>query len=240
MARAKTTDRAEARRRYRAQLAHAEDESMGIVPSNVLSGGQPSATAVASGRATSGTGGAATAATPAPGRPSLLGSLRTAAAPASIMGDLRAFPTIAVRTKAVWLPTLLIVVTGVAFLVPPVAENAIVRFLGVALLAPPPMIPAFLAGMLTSRASWLAGGVAGLVSGLTVAVLVSVSPGTASSTQGLDIQNLGFLLVFGPGFGIAVGAFSGFYRRFLALSQPQRQRPRKPAQGPRNAGARRR
>jgi hypothetical protein len=128
------------------------------------------------------------------------------------------------------LPALVISVTGVAFLVPALAENPIVRFLGVALLAPPPMINAFMAGMLTTRGSWLVGGIAGLLAGLAVTALVTLSPSTTSSTEGMDIQNLGFLLVVGPVFAMGVGAFSGFYRRFLALSAPQREQARKAAQ----------
>lgn len=227
MARAKTTDRAEARRRHRAQLAaEAATVSGGAAPAARLDA-QPQ------GRASAGaTSGATSGATP---RPSLLGALRTAAAPADVRGDLRALPVIARQTKSVWLPAVLVLGTGAAFLVPALAENAIVRFLAVALLAPPPMIPAFLAGMLTPRGSWLVGGIAGLISGLTVVLLITITPGTTSTTSGLDFQNLGFLVVAGPLFGMGVGAFSGFYRRFLALSAPARQAQRKSNQGAKNA-----
>ncbi len=211
MARAKTTDRAEARRRYRAQLAaeagaadEAGDEATTGSPARSRPPAKPS--------------------TPSPAaRMSIVQGFRAAAAPADIRADIQALPWIARRTKAIWLPAVLIVATGVAFLIPALAQNEIVRFLGVALLAPPPMIPAFLAGMLTPRGSWLAGGIAGLVAGIVVALLVTLSPAATSSAQGLDVQNLGFLLIAGPGFGMAVGAFAGFYRRFLALSAPQRQ-----------------
>ena len=237
MARAKTTHRAEARRRYRAQLAaeEAAASSEELAP-NVLSSGHPQANVVTSGRPTQARGETTTSSTASPARrPSVIGAIRIAAAPADIPGDIRALPQIAVRTKAVWVPALLIVGTGTAFLIPALAENAIVRFLGVALLAPPPMIPAFLAGMLTARASWLVGGVAGLLSGLTVAFLLTAAPATTSSTKGLDIQNIGYLLLVGPLFGMGVGAFSGFYRRFLALSSPARQQPRKSNQGSRSS-----
>lgn len=222
MARAKTTDRAEARRRYRAQLAaEAVAESGEAATVGADLGPESRAGAEASGRAVPRAG---VGTTP---RPSLLGALRTAAAPADVRGDLQALPVIARRTKSVWLPAVLILGTGAAFLVPALAENQIVRFLAVALLAPPPMIPAFLAGMLTPRGSWLVGGIAGLISGLTVVLLITITPGTTSTTSGLDFQNVGFLVVAGPVFGMGVGAFSGFYRRFLALSAPPRQAPRK-------------
>ena len=141
-----------------------------------------------------------------------------------------------------WVPSVLILGTGLAFLVPSLAQNEIVRLVGVAFLAPPPMIPAFLAGMLTPRGSWLTGMIAGLLSGVVVAVLITISPTTTSSTQGLDIQNVGFLAIVGPLFGLSVGAFSGFYRRFLALSTPPRrqQQSRKPSARSKGTAARRR
>lgn len=239
MARAKTTDRAEARRRYRAQQAAEAAEALeadeAAPPDSADGAQQPARRGAAQAPARGGSAG--------PGsqpRLSLLAALRVAAAPADIPGDIRALPIIATRTKAIWVPALLIGATGVAFLIPTLAENAIVRFLGVALLAPPPMIPAFLAGMLTQRASWLAGGIAGLMGGLMVAILITVAPSSTSSTQGLDVQNLGFLVLVGPVFGMGVGAFSGFYRRFLALSAPQRQAQKKSGQAAKAGAGRRR
>ena len=248
MARAKSTDRSDARRRYRAQLAAEAAEAAaaeagaeeagspnvvrgGLATPNVISDGRPASARTAARRVAQG---APTAAQ----RPSLLTSLRSAASPADVAGDLRALPQIATGTKAVWLPALLVVATGAAFLVPALASNTIVRLLGQALLAPPAMIPSFLAGMLTTRGSWLAGGVAGLIAGLTVAVVISLAPGTATTTQGLDLQNLAFILAAAPVFGIGVGAFAGFYRRFLALSSPPRQ-PRRPAPGSKGSAKRR-
>jgi hypothetical protein len=240
VARAKTTDRAEARRRYRAQLAAETAAASGDAEPNTLANGQPTPNVLPSSRRASAPAASSNPAT-RPVRLGLVQAFRVAAQPADIPGDLRAFPRIARRTKAVWLPTLLIVGTGAAFLIPSLADNQIVRFAGVALLAPPPMIPAFLAGMLTQRGSWLTGGFAGLVSSLLVALLITISPSTTSSTQGLDVQNIGFLILVGPTFGVAVGAFSGFYRRFLALSAPPRQQTsRKSGQGSKTASARRR
>jgi hypothetical protein len=245
VARAKTTQRAEARRRYRAQIAAetaaAETAATsGDVEANTLASGQPTPNVLSAGRRASAPASGSNPPAP-PARLGLVQAFRVAAHPADIPGDLWAFPRIARSTKAVWLPTLLIVGTGVVFLVPALAENQIVRFAGVALLAPPPMIPAFLAGMLTQRGSWLTGGFAGLVSGLVVALLITISPSTTSSTQGLDVQNIGYLILVGPTFGVAVGAFAGFYRRFLAMSAPARTRSqRKSGQGSKAASARRR
>lgn len=255
MARAKTTDRSDARRRYRAQLAaeaaaaeHAVNEDAAdveITAANVVRGGGAAPNAISSGPTTSRSsarrtalGGATSGGAASGPRPSLLAALRIAAAPADIAGDLRALPQIATGTKAVWLPAILVVATGAAFLVPALAANTIVRLLGQALLAPPAMIPSFLAGMLTPRGSWLAGGVAGLIAGITVTVIIAIAPAGANPSQGLDVQNLAFILVAAPVFGVGVGAFAGFYRRFLAISSPPRQQ-RKPVPGARGSAKRR-
>lgn len=236
MARAKTTDRAEARRRYRAQLAEVEAATTGEEPvPGTLPGTLPGAAVPTAPTTTRSVPKSGAPPARAAGRPSVLAVLRAASGPADVAGDLRALPWIVRHTKAVWLPAVVIVGTGLAFMVPAVAENPIVRFLGLALLAPPPMIPAFLAGMLTRRGSWLVGGIAGFLAGLVVTLLVTVSPSTTSTTAGLDISNLGYLLVAGPIFAMGVGAFAGFYRRFLALSAPQRQQARRTAQASKSA-----
>lgn len=245
MARAKTIDRAEARRRYRAQLAAAAqaaaDEAGGTNVSadespapNRLSRGAAIANRLGARRAPgppAGTRPAAPAAAVAPGaRVGIVDSFRLASGPADVRGDIAAFPWVARHTHAVWLPMAIVVATGLAYLVPTLRQNTIVIFLVQALLAPPAMIPSFLAGMLTRRASWLAGAVAGLVSGIMavlIVVSVPVSGATQVTTSGTDAL---WILVVGPVFGGAVGAFAGFYRRFLAFSSPNRtQQPRRRA-----------
>jgi hypothetical protein len=136
---------------------------------------------------------------------------------------------------------------------PSMRSNAIVAMLVQLVLYPPPMIVAFLAGMLAPRGAWLVGGISSAVAGLAyVAVYASSLFGGDTDaatilgwtrTLGQDEKTslLGsailFALGFGLVFGIAIGAFAGFYRRFLALSGPQRA-PAKPS--PSRAAPRRR
>lgn len=200
MTREKSTDRAEARRRYRVEGA---TNPPGVAPNQV--------------RRT---------ASPEPARRvGILEAFRLASGPADLRGDLAAFPSIVTGTSAVWLPSLVTIVTGVAYLLPDLRSNTIVAFLVQALLAPPAMIPSFLAGFLTRRGAWLVGGIAGLLSAVMAILIFAVVPGTA--TVAAAASDYALILLIGPLFGASVGAFAGFYRRFLALSSPNRGAGRK-------------
>ena len=125
-----------------------------------------------------------------------------------------------------WLPSIISIATGLAFFAPDLRSNTIVTFLVQALLAPPAMIPSFLAGFLTRRGSWLVGGIAGIVSAAMAVVIFVGVPGTGSNATTNDYL---MIMLIGPVFGASVGAFAGFYRRFLALSSPNRGQPRRRA-----------
>ena len=227
MARAKRTDRAEARRRYRAAVATeigpderddlATDEADDAAPDRPAIARPPvrqpnrrSPTAAPT-RSSGGT----------PPRLGLLGAFRQAAQPADIRADLQSIPWLVTRTRAVWLPSLIVVAAGVIYLAFPGQQIAAV-VVGT-LLAPPALIPPFLAGMLASRAAWVAGGIVGLVSGLMVAAITIAQSGFTAGSQSLSIASVAFFVLISPLFGLAVGAFAGFYRRFLRLSGPSAQ-----------------
>lgn len=224
MARAKRTERANARRRYRAATVGSPDVDAGVdspvVPAAALPREQRD-------RRPSGLAPGA----PPPPRAGFLGSLRAAAGPADIRGDLRAFPSVVLRSKAVLIPGLIIVVTTVALLTPTFAANQLVVLAGNVILQPPPMIIAFLAGMLAPRAAWLLGGLAGLAAGVAYVLVVTVNTDVLMTPLGFTYvvsteQKLAYaqnVLVTAPVFGLAVGAFAGFYRRFLNMSSPKRQ-----------------
>ena len=96
---------------------------------------------------------------------------------------------------------------------------------GQALVYPPPMATSFLAGILAPRASWLAGGIAGLAAAIGFSVLILASPTFPTGPDAPSRESLiGYALVSSPTFGLAIGAFAGFYRRFLQLSNPNRGR----------------
>ena len=94
------------------------------------------------------------------------------------------------------------------------------------------MIPAFLAGMLTARASWLAGGVSGILASVLLAAYIAVAPATGPVDR---LSAIGTAVVSGVPFAFGVGAFAGFYRRFLAMSTPPRQQQRRASQGVKGA-----
>lgn len=226
MARAKRTERAEARRRYR-EATSVVAEDGGDVAAEI-----PAAAVPRDARTPRAT--AAPASAP-PERRSFMGTLRASAGNADIRGDLRALPSIALRSKAIWLPVVIILVTAVAMTIPQIASNQFVTLAGNVILQPPPMIIAFLGGMLAPRAAWLVGGIVSLISGIAWVAVVWITTDTLITPLGFPYpvgsdQKVAYavnVLITAPVFGIAIGAFAGFYRRFLNMSSPQRQAARR-------------
>jgi hypothetical protein len=117
----------------------------------------------------------------------------------------------------------------------PLASNQFVVMAGNVILQPPPMIIAFLAGMLAPRAAWLMGGLMSLLAGIAYAIVVTLNTDVLVTPLGFTYvvtseQKIAYamnVLITAPMFGIAVGAFAGFYRRFLNMSAPKRQAARK-------------
>jgi hypothetical protein len=202
VARAKKTDRSEARRRTRLAAPGPElDEEE--------AGGGPAAPA--------------TGAAPAnAGRPSILGAFRQAIRPIDLRGDLRQIPWLVTKTHSVWLPSVLIVAATVWFS----TSNGSLRDLpGLAFnlfVFPPPLAAAFMAGILTERMSYLAGGLVGLVSAIVFSayMLVGPVPGSPSLTEREGYVLYAFAI--SPLSGLAIGGFAGFYRRFLRRANPGR------------------
>ncbi len=218
MARAKKTDRANARRRARAAAAVTEAD----------------VSAADSGTASPG---ATTA--PASPRPSVLGAFRDAYQPLHLRDDIRAIPWLVTRTNAIWLPVVLIVASTVWYLASAgsVAEIATSRYASLAgiafslLVAPPPIGSAFLAGVLAPRMSYMAGFLVGMASLIAFSIVVAIAPSGAASAlpPGLRESWIVWAISIGPVSGIAIGAFAGFYRRFLRRVNPNsgnRQQPK--------------
>jgi hypothetical protein len=164
-----------------------------------------------------------------------MATLRASGGNADIRGDLRALPSIAVRSKAIWLPVVIILGTAVAMTIPQIASNQFVTLAGNVILQPPPMIIAFLGGMLAPRGAWLVGGIVSLISGIAWIGVVWITTSTLMTPLGFPYpvgmdQKVAYavnVLMTAPLFGIAIGAFAGFYRRFLSMSSPQRQAARR-------------
>lgn len=171
MARAKRTDRAEARRRYRAQLA-AEGREDELDPSE---DDEPGREAPTPGRPPQRR--AAATPPPAPARPGIGSAFRAAFRPANFGEDIAAIPQL-IRHRSVWLPALISIGTMVVLLVTG-GRDVISALVYQYFIVTPPIGAIFLSGFLAPRASYLTGAFAGLVGAICLAVLVAASAGGA-------------------------------------------------------------
>lgn len=214
MVRAKRTDRAEARRRHRAALA-AEPELLDATDAE----DEPADPAVAVRASRTSQTRPAIAA-----RPSIFQAFRSAFRPVDFKGDLRALPSIALRSKAVWLPILLTVGAAVFYLTSPSSLSFLV-FNYFAYI--PPVASIFLAGFLAPRASYMTGFIAGLAGAAVFSTVALISAGQpAANGQTVDpaaVQSdLMLAWSVSPISGVLFGAAAGWYRRFLTAANPNR------------------
>jgi hypothetical protein len=212
VARAKRTDRAEARRRYRAQFAESEavegDEA-------------PSTTTAATPAPRQGT------TPPPPGRPSIVYAFRASFRQANFREDLAYTPTLVLRTKAVWLPVLLSVASAVALVVGGLNTITILFFQYFAYILPIGAL--FLAGFLAPRASWLAGLIVGAAA--TAVLAATLAAGVLGTDLGPDLgpNIIANGLVTSTIGGALVASAAAWYKRFLNLANPNRGARRAPA-----------
>jgi hypothetical protein len=213
VARAKSTARAEARRRYRAE--------QGLPPEI-----QDDASETA--RQSSSSGSSATAGQPP--RMGLAQAFKSSFHPVHIREDLRALPAIAFKSNALWIPLLLTIGSTIAFAIT-AGQDIVTRFLFAYFVQTPAIGGVFIAGFLAPRASWLLGLIVGLVSAICYSLLIltvfsavlAASPSTGSSTDIILAA-----LVLSPGLGILFASAAAWYRRFLQLSNPNRGRRQAP------------
>jgi hypothetical protein len=218
VARAKRTDRADARRRYRLaqeDLDETGSEAETPVP-NILSssrGSKPSAAG----------------STVPGGRMGFADSMRAAYHRPDIRADIAALPWL-LRTRAFLIPLALVVV-GVAAVVAVPTNYAGGLFFQLMVL-PPAMAPIFIVGFFAKRASYLLGFIVAVVDVIGYAIFVyAVLPTvgtdtvTAASQQELILSAVGI----GPLSGVFFAAGAAWYRRFLNYSSAQRARA-KPGQ----------
>lgn len=221
MARAKHTDRAEARRRYR-QTTHA----IAGEPDDALDPSSPPT--------------ATTAARPAPrrndvpgtGRPSFTGAMRGAYHRANIREDLRYLPGL-LRGRA-FLAGLGLVAFGAIVQLAFPGYNGSAFAWELLVLPGSALAPQLVAGFFATRASYMLGFFIGLAQGIVFTLFLTQFAARIGTT--LEPDQIGNLLtlsfVTGPISGILFSAAAAWYRRFLALSSPRRVAGGRPGQRP--------
>jgi hypothetical protein len=222
VARAKRTDRAAARRRYRSEQGlPALDADAALEPLEPLDGPTSS-------------GGVAQARSQQPpsARRSIGAAFREAFHPLDVRGDLRALPQL-IRDKALWIPVALTIATSALFvIIRPEGRNDFVSIMTVFMyqyfLVTPAIGGVFIAGFLAKRASWLLGVLVGLVGAACYSILWvnGYRLPAVADPEGMarDIVFVSFLL--SPVVGAFFAATAAWYRRFLYLSNPNRGRAR--------------
>lgn len=237
MARAKSTARAEARRNYRAAQG-VVDETADPEPSDAEA--SPAAAKSSDPRKSAAQASPATTVRP---RPSITAAFRGAFRPLDLPGDFRALPRLLIHIS--FLIPVATIVGITAVIIAFGGQELISRELSQFFLAPPPLVPVFIAGFLAPRASWLLGGLLGVVQ--TIAVLVIVSSPALGEVVGVpDTSVLASSLAVSVIFGAFYASAMAWYKRFLRGAQPPRPAPppgksgQKPKQESRPLLARRR
>ena len=230
MARAKRTDRTEARRRHREEQA-------------------PVGADVAEATASTAAGKGPAKPAPAPvQRPSITVALRGAFRPLDLGGDLRALPRLLIHWSF-WGPALATLATTVVYLALAQGRTSVtpsdtlwvvvnLAFQMFVFPLPAPAGAAFIAGFGAQRASWLIGLLIGVISATCFAIiLLSTSASLTATDPNADLRSLalqGFLVA--PVGAALFAAAAAWYKRFLNLANPNRnqrrgQSPARPTAG---------
>ena len=180
MARAKSTDRAEARRKYRAYLqAQEEAAAAANLPDDA-----PSTTTSKPVRSGQRPGQPAQPA----GRLGMFAAARAAYRTPTYVDDVRHIGDLVFRSKAVW-PVLLVCVAGAVYMSARVGatdanKDPILPMVYQFLFYPVPLLPPMIAGCFAPRATWLAGAIAAFIATMSLVVVVTLNTGTFSNTTG--------------------------------------------------------
>ena len=213
MARAKRTERADARRRYR-QASVADPDAVELDDAPVTAAAQAGP---ASRR-------------PAPGGGAPIGftdAMRVAWHRPDVRADIAALPSLLV-TRWFLIPLGLVVVGIVGIIAFP--TNYVSGLFFQLMVLPPAMAPVFIVGFFAKRASYLLGFLIALVdvigySAFIYIVVPTLAPGATPTQSAQELVVSAFAV--GPLSGIFFAAGAAWYRRFLQLSSRQRaaQRP---------------
>jgi hypothetical protein len=176
LARAKRTDRAEARRQYRAYLASQQDAEAAAAAEGAA---EESQTRPPASRRPVPQGASSA---PRPGeRMGMLQAARAATRNATYLTDVRDIVWLVTKTRAVW-PVAVLCSAGVVIAYPRIHSNLDVAsdpILGLVfqfVVYPMALLPPMLAGFLAPRATWLAGALAAMISTLLFIFVVATTP----------------------------------------------------------------
>jgi hypothetical protein len=215
VARAKRTERAEARRRYRAAtIPDATTDAMGesaAAPTQARSKASPASKPGSSAPTE---------------RVGFVDAFKLSIRPLHVREDIAALPSVALHSRALWVPVLITILSTVATAATG-ATDIVTGMLFTYFVVFPAVGGVFLAGFLAPRASWLVGVVVGLVSALCYILLgvtgrlpVGFADQFNADTTGVAVS----ALIYSPILGGFFAASAAWYRRFLALSSPNRNR----------------
>lgn len=226
MARAKRTDRAEARRRYRAEVAGTDD-----LDEETAEAEDSPAAAPSGGRARAPIG----RATMPSGRIGIVAAFRQSIHSVDFRADFASLPML-LRTKSFLIPVALSAASAIVFAVSP---TQITYLLLQYFIWAPPIGAVFLAGFLAPRASWLVGLLVGVMASVffTVLLLSGVFNSAMAVIGGLPIANdqyagfIGQWFLLSASMGALFASGAAWYRRFLQLSNPNRGRRQDPKRG---------
>jgi hypothetical protein len=212
VARAKQTDRAEARRRYRQTATQAPSDDDAELDFGERPDTKP-------GKAAQGTH---TEPRQSVGRVGFMGAFRQAYRPPRVREDLAALPML-LRTRGFLAAIGLVLLGAVIVLIFPNYTGS--RFAWELLVWPgSALAPQLVAGFFAPRASYLLGLLVGIVQGIVFTIFLTQFSERLGTT--LPTDQVGSLLsvsfVTGPVSGALFAAAAAWYRRFLALSSPSR------------------
>ena len=214
MARAKRTDRAEARRRYRQYSTSPEGSIEGD------GADEESESTTSAGRPVAGR--ARPAGTPP--RPGFMDAMRASWHRPDVRSDIAALPSLA-RTRAFYVPILMVLAGFVAILAAP--SNPVAETYYRLVVLPPAMAPVFIAGFFATRASYLLGFIIATVDVLLYSLLVfgfSSSAGAGPITSQQQVDFVISAVSVGPASGLLFAAVAAWYRRFLNMTSAGRAR----------------
>lgn len=228
MTRGKRTDRAEARRRYRAYLQaqtgeEPEAELEAEAPASAGSKARPARTIKERLRPD-----------PLPiGKVSISGAFRAAYRPVHYREDLSLIVPLITKTHAIWPVAVLSAVGLAVVLIRRDPSDFWWQISSQMVLFPIPMMPAMIAGFLAPRATWLAGLIAGFISSMAMLAwyLSGAMPhvvnghviGYERLAPGEIWSAVIQLLWLALPTGALLAAVAGWYKRFLALTGPAAQ-----------------